>query len=180
MTLFRAFAASAPRGRRRPWLTGFARDRDGATAVEVALLALPFFFILFSIIETALMFMGALTLDQAVDRIGRQVRTGQLDKDDMTKEKFKTLLCGRTSFLLKCDKLKFDLRAYNAFSDISTATPSSANYSSFTWERGGPGQIMALRVYYEWPIMTNILQAALSGKPTILLAGVTAFRTEVY
>lgn len=158
-------------------MQAFARSRRGATAVEFALLAIPFFIVIFSIVEIALLFMAGLVLDQAVDTVGRQVRTGQLDQDDMTEEKFRKLVCDQVSILLSCDKLNLDLRAYSQYGDIDPTPPANGDYSSFRWERGGPGRIMALRVYYQWPVIAPILTA---NAKSFQLAGVAAFRTENY
>lgn len=158
----------------------FARSTSGATAVEFALLAIPFFVLFFSIIEIALLFMGGLVLDQAVDRIGRQVRTGQLDSTDMTEETFRKLVCDQVSMLLKCSDLKLDLRAYTKYADIDPKPPANGDYSAFRWERGGPGKIMALRVYYQWPAITDMMRAKAGTGSSFQLAGVAAFRTENY
>lgn len=164
----------------RGWLRRFGRDRQGSTAVEFGLLALPFLFIVFATLEIALLFMGELSLDSAVDRVGREVRTGQLDTDDMTADKFRKRICDNMTGLLDCAKLKIDLRAYSAYGDIDPAAPANGDYSSFKFERGGPGKIMALRVYYAWPVFTDIMRSSLSGKSGFLLASVAAFRTENY
>ncbi|MBC8129296.1 MAG: pilus assembly protein, partial [Rhizobiaceae bacterium] len=65
--------ALAPFGR-------FRRDRKGVAAVEFAILAIPFFVTVFAIVETSLVFLAELTLDQSVDRVARKVRTGELER----------------------------------------------------------------------------------------------------
>ncbi|WP_062018210.1 TadE/TadG family type IV pilus assembly protein [Aureimonas sp. AU4] len=158
----------------------FRKSDSGATAVEFALLAIPFFILVFSIIEIALLFTAGLVLDQAVDRIGREVRTGQLDQTDMTEAKFRKLVCDEVSVLLDCSELKLDLRAYTTYGDIDPNPPASGDYSSFRWDRGGPGKIMALRVYYRWPVITNLMASSMEDISSFQLAGVAAFKTENY
>ena len=58
----------------------FNKDREGTTAVEFAILAFPFFLLLFGIIECSLLFFAGQMLESAVDDVGRKIRTGQLDQ----------------------------------------------------------------------------------------------------
>ena len=44
----------------------FARQQDGAAAVEFALVAVPFLALMFAILETALVFFAGQTLEAAV------------------------------------------------------------------------------------------------------------------
>ncbi|WP_182086080.1 TadE/TadG family type IV pilus assembly protein [Aureimonas sp. ME7] len=155
----------------------FARDREGATAVEFALLALPFFLIVFATLEIAMLFMAELSLDSAVDRVGREVRTGQLDTTDMTQEKFRKHLCEQMTSLIDCAKLKIDLRSYPTYGDIDPAPPAD---NAIVYQRGGPGEIMALRVYYVWPLLTDLMRAAISGGTGFRLTSIAAFRSEYY
>ena len=54
----------------------FAGDRRGAAAVEFALIALPFFMLLFGKLELGLLFMASTTIESAADTSGRRIRTG--------------------------------------------------------------------------------------------------------
>jgi Flp pilus assembly protein TadG len=56
----------------------FARDRKGATAVEFAFVAAPFFLLVFAILEIALIFFASAIIEEAVADAARDIRTGEL------------------------------------------------------------------------------------------------------
>ena len=64
-------AADRPCRKRRGW----RRDQRGATAVEFALVALPFIFILFSITEVCVANAVSASLDNATNLAARQIMT---------------------------------------------------------------------------------------------------------
>ncbi|KAF0113370.1 MAG: TadE family protein [Hyphomonadaceae bacterium] len=53
------------------------RKNRGSTAVEFALIATPFVFMIFALIETMLVFFTQTTLEAAVAEESRKIRTGQ-------------------------------------------------------------------------------------------------------
>ena len=58
-------------------LRRFRSNRRGSVAVEFSLIALPFFALLFAIIETALVFFASQVLETAVQDSSRLILTGQ-------------------------------------------------------------------------------------------------------
>lgn len=70
-SLIKRLMSPLVRGRR------FARDEDGAVAVEFGLLALPFFTLIYAILETALVFFAGQVFDSALQDASRKIRTGQ-------------------------------------------------------------------------------------------------------
>lgn len=72
----------------------FHTEEDGATAVEFAIIAFPFFLLIFAIIETSLFFFANQYFETAVDETKRLFRTGQLD-GSTTNEQFREELCDR-------------------------------------------------------------------------------------
>ena len=77
---------SRARGRRgmRLRLRAFRRDQDGAAAVEFGLVAVPFFALLFAILETALVFWTTQVLETAVADAARTIYTGQFQAANRT------------------------------------------------------------------------------------------------
>ena len=69
-----------PKARSRR-IRSFGKDRDGATVVEFALLAMPFTLLVFSVIESCISFAVGETMQNVVDDLARQVRTGQMFQD---------------------------------------------------------------------------------------------------
>lgn len=165
--------------------TRFARDRRGVTAIEFAMLALPFFALILAIFETSLIFLGELTLDNAVDRVARQVRTGEISKAKMSEQDFSKAICGRVEFLMDCSKLKIDLANYSDFAAIPAGAPiknGDIDSSAFGYAPPASETIASLRVYYKWPVTTDIMRKYLSDMAdgSHLLVGMAAFKTEPF
>ena len=160
-------------------------NRKGSVAIEFAFLALPFFLTIFAIIETSIVFLAELTLDQSVDRVARSVRTGELQKQKMSAEDFRKDICKGVDFLLDCNKLQVDIKVYPSFAALNQAPPiknGDIDPSGFGYQLGGPEAINALRVYYKLPVHTDLMRAYLSNMAdgSHLLFSMAAFRTEPY
>ena len=160
-------------------------NRDGVAAIEFACLATPFFFIVFALLETAMVFVADITLEQAVAKAGRNVRTGQVATSNLSEADFRQMLCNEINLLLSCDEIKIDLRSYPSFSAIPTQAPINGGAlvtSDFRYEQGKAGEIMALRAFYEWPLFTDIMHSILSdidgGKH--LVASTAIFQAEPF
>lgn len=184
------------------------RSRDGAAAIEFAILAIPYFMIIFATLETFVAFWGEQVVANAVATISRDLRTGQitfnLDRDtDMTEEEFRAEFCDRISVLMKCSatealspaQLYLDVRSFSNFSNIPTSIPrvSSDKFadidpSSMQFNPGGPGTINMVRAYYRWKVVTDLLRPYLTtirpsdgSMPTdFLIIETTAFMNEEY
>lgn len=174
--------------RLRPrFMRRFARARDGATAVEFALVGLPFFLLTFAILEIGLIFVLSAVLDTAVLGAGRLVRTGQAEAGSITAEKFKTELCSRMSvFAGDCiNRASVDVREVVQFRTPLVPDPTETGAfddSQLTYQLGQPGSLMLVRVWYRQPIVTPLLAQAVSRMKddTALLISTTSFRNEPY
>lgn len=162
----------------------FAGDAEGVAAVEFALLALPFFMIVFVIFQAATIFFLHMSLTYESQRMARLVRTGQALQDNLSAGQFRTALCGPIAYIVDCSDLKIDLRSYGSFDQIPKTLPIAngvLDTSGFGYEPGMGGRIMALRVYYEWPLI-GLTQEAMStlanGKQLIAVTNV--FKTEPF
>jgi Flp pilus assembly protein TadG len=171
-----------PLRRARRLLARFARARDGATAVEYALVAGPFLLLVFAIIELALVSLVSVTLENAVSDAGRKIRTGELQTTGGTAATFKTSMCSEMSWIgSACSgALTIDVRTFSGFSNSSTAA-SGAKPTTPCWDPGGPGSIVLVRAYYAWPLITPLLQTGLqtSSKKRVITAAAT-FSNEPY
>ena len=162
------------------------QPRKGATAVEFALVALPFFALLLGIFEVALILTVSALLETAVSNSGRLVRTGQISKN-ASAEDFKKELCARmTVFEGAClSRIQIDLQPVASFSNPGITDPISDGQfdtSKLKFEVGDPRSFMLMRVWYRQPIVTPFLGHAmtrLSNGDTLLHAA-TAFRNEPF
>jgi Flp pilus assembly protein TadG len=171
---------------RQATIRRFRRDKRGATAVEFGLIALPFFALMFAIIETGLTFFATQTIEDAVARGARLIRTGQVQSADMSDVDFKTAICEEMSLLFNCqEKLRVDVRTYTHFDTIDLANPVDEDgnlIEEFEYDTGDGGELVVVRAFYEWPVFTNLLGLGLAtlanGKH--LIAATTAFRNEPF
>ncbi|MDA4847948.1 TadE/TadG family type IV pilus assembly protein [Hoeflea poritis] len=185
---------------KRSWFR-LKRDENGGAAIEFALLAIPFFLLIFAIIETCIAFAAEQTLNYAVDKLGRELRTGQLtfatgESTDITEEEFRTRLCSEVSIMFTCgtdvdDRLYVDLQNYGDFASIPTDVPIVAGKlddTGFDFDPGGASTINVLRAYYTWrvtvdlfrPYIANITADSESQANYYLIVATTAYRNEAY
>lgn len=162
----------------RPLRRGLLRNRDGAAAVEFAMMALPFFFMLFAILEVALIFTLDALLETATLDVGRLVRTGQAQA--MSPAQFKARMCSRMSvFSSGCAAgAKVEVRVVTDFS-TPQQDPVAAGLEPGI-DFGQPGSLMLVRVWYEHPLQTGFLARSMSRTSTgkAVLTSATAFKNE--
>jgi Flp pilus assembly protein TadG len=166
----------------------FARRKDGIAAVEFGIVAAPFLALMFAIMETAIVFFASQTLETAVADSARLIMTGQAQQASppLTQATFKSAVCAKILGLFDCaNGIKIDVKTYNSFSAISTAKPFDANgnlLNNFGYTPGAPGDIVVVRLMYEWPIYVSLLGfnlADMSGGKRLIIA-TAAFRNEPY
>ncbi|MBA4803552.1 MAG: pilus assembly protein [Brevundimonas sp.] len=160
------------------------RADDGATAVEFGMVALPFVFMIFAIMELALVFVTDSILENATIETGRLIRTGQASAQNMTPEQFKTALCSRMSiFSGDCaSRASVDVRVIPQF-DVDPPDPMAGGVfdeSKLTYANGNPGDLILVRIWYRQPLLTPFLSQSLSrlNDGTTRLMSTTAFRNE--
>ncbi|MBP0615636.1 TadE/TadG family type IV pilus assembly protein [Jiella mangrovi] len=163
----------------------FIRNRDGAVAIEFAMLALPFFLLMTVLIETATIFVAELVMDRAVAKIGREVRTGQITSADLTQAEFEQKLCDEVDFMFDCSKLEVDLKSYSSFGLVPTSVPikdGDLDSSGFSFTKPSGETIAALKAYYKWPLYLDVLRELATGMNdhSFVIVGSAAFMTEPY
>ncbi|WP_339931044.1 TadE/TadG family type IV pilus assembly protein [uncultured Brevundimonas sp.] len=180
----RPTAPSRPGRRRR---TGFWRARDGSTAVEFAMVALPFFFMMFAILELGLVFVIDSVLENATAETSRLIRTGRAENSGMTAEQFKTSLCGRMSiFQADCNaRATVDVRVIPNFSTPNPPDPmasGSFQTSDLGYDDGTAGSTMLIRVWYKQPLVTPFMNEGLSRLKdgSAYLTSTAVFRNEPF
>jgi Flp pilus assembly protein TadG len=165
----------------------FTRHQDGAAAVEFGLIALPFLALTFAILETALVFFAGQTLESAASEGGRLIMTGQAQTAGYSKDQFKTQVCGfLAGGLFDCTNgVYVDVKTFTDFSSVNTSpTVTNGNFDTtkMNYTPGGPGCIVAVSLYYQWPIYVSLLGDNLSNLNggNRLLEATSVFRNEPY
>lgn len=168
--------------RRRP-LGVIWRDVRGATAVEFALIAAPFFFLLFSLIEVASILFISMQLESAVFKTARMVRTGQAQNMDFEYRDFRDEVCEHL-IIGSCDKLIVNVGPRASFGDIDTSSPINDNGwvpgSEWNYDAGSPGEVMFVRVHYRWDLIMPSLNSGLANMSNNrrLITATSVFRNE--
>ena len=167
-------------------LRRFRRDRSGATALEFAIVAPVFLVLLFAILETALMFFANQVLETVTQEAARMILTGQAQNANYTQQNFKTYVCNQIPALFNCNDISIDVESYPAFSSLNLTSPidgnGNFNSSNLQYNPGGPGDIVVVRLFYQWPLFVTRLgwnPSNLSGNKR-LLVGTAAFKNEPY
>ena len=137
----------------------FARNRQGATAVEFGFVAIPFLGILFATFDTGLGFFVERNLDAVAQNAARQIRTGAVQSNGVVKvsDFVSKYICPATGSLLSsftdCSKLIIDVRTSttltgnNLSNDFYKATANSPNQFCL----GAPHTVTIVRIAYPMP-----------------------------
>jgi Flp pilus assembly protein TadG len=166
----------------------FARHQRGAVAVEFGLILLPFLALMFGIMETALVFFADQTLETAVADSARLIMTGQAQTQNLTAATFKNAVCARIYGLFDCSNgVYVNVQTYSSFGSITYTPPLDSNNnlvsSNFVYQPGGPGDIVVVQLFYQWPIYVSLMNLSslsnMSGHNRLLVA-TAAFRNEPY
>ena len=163
------------------------REQSGAAAVEFAMVAAPFLAMVFAIMETAIVFFAGQALETAAADSARLIMTGQAQTQGMDQVKFKEAVCAKIYALFDCTAgLYVDVKNYASFAAVDVAKPIDNNgnvqTANFTYQPGGPGDIVVVRLMYQWPVYVSLLGLNLSdttGSKRLLMSTV-AFRNEPY
>ena len=195
--------------RLRSALKKYGRSDDGVTAIEFALVGGPFLFVLFALFELGFMLFAEYSLAQNVETAGRLIRTGQIQNSQNghqpTAAYFKTQICKNMTAMLDCtNKLYIDVRKFNDFSSISGSLPSpykpgtnelsNSITNNTKFQPGAAGDIVSIRVYYDWQLfipglgaligtvkgLGNVSPAGSSSKNSRLLTAAATFRNEPF
>ncbi len=175
----------APRLQAR--LERWVKDRNGVAAVEFALIAAPFFFLIFGLLEICVLFIMSAILEHGISEASRQIRTGQLQDSGLGQAAFKTAICSELFDLMACDsKLRLDVKTFASFANSQDPGVLDGNGdlddSDFEFSPGGANDIVVVRVFYEWNLLTPILSAPLANMSGSrrLLQSTVAFRNEPF
>lgn len=173
------------RSRTAALLHRFTNRTDGAAAIEMGIVAIPLFALLFATIEMAMIYVGTASLDSGLLAASRQIRTGQAQNASMSAQQFRDLVCGRITPLLTCDdRLVIDVRRFSSFGGIVVPPPLDQNgefAGGNEFQIGGSGDIVIARAYYAWPLVspTSFVFSTMTGD-SFMLSAATAFRNEPF
>lgn len=156
-----------PRAHRKPArrFGQFVKNREGAAAVEFALVAIPLFWMIFGMLEFGAMSLVQTTLDSALAQTGRQIRTGEAQQSGLTKAELEARICGNINQImsLECEgNLFLDVDRYDSFANVGNGTPvkdGGIDQGQLGYTPGGANEVILVRAYYQWHIFTPLFGA---------------------
>jgi Flp pilus assembly protein TadG len=181
-------------------LRRFRRSRRASAAVEFALVAPIFFGLLFAIIETAIIFFASQVLETITQDSARLIETGQAQSGQIngvacaaapcTQGEFQTYVCSQIPALLfgTCPPgprgIFIDVENYPAFTNLTINNQIVAGTftNNMQYNTGGPGDIVVVRLFYQWPLFVTGLGyniSNLTGSQRLLVA-TSVFKNEPY
>jgi hypothetical protein len=135
--------------------------------------------------ESAMVFFASQVLETVTQDSARMIMTGQEQTNAKTQADFKSDLCKKVNALFDClNGITVDVESFPQFSTVTLPDPIDAN-GNYTppskYLPGGPGDIVVVRAFYQWPIFVTGLGFNLSdvnGKR--ILTATAAFQNEPY
>lgn len=172
---------------RKRWFRSFRRSESGAVAIEFGIVSIPFFLLLFAIIEVAMYFFIGQMLDNATGKASRLIRTGQAQSTSMDANGFKTAICDQIAVLSSCSSdLTVDVQVYSSFGAGSAPTDpvddKTGQMKPTVFNAGGSGDIIVVRAYYKWPVFFNVIppSGTALADGSRLIGSIFAFRNEPF
>lgn len=172
----------------------FAGDERGVTAIEFGILALPFFTIIFAILETTMVFFAGQVLDSAVEDASRMIKTGRAQAAGYSMTNFRSLMCGYTfgMFGTECAEVRIRVQPITNFTSASTSNSVqtcdyvedlTCNWSmAQDFDAGDGRDIIQVFAYYRWPLLVNLPYFNLKNQPDNyrLIGSSRVFRNEPF
>lgn len=183
---------------------GIVGDEKGAVAVEFGLLAIPFFTMIFAIIETSMAFFAQQVLESALQDATRFIRTGQSQAGALAWDQaaFRAEVCDNSFGMLDCagtnaDRLRvrvkpvttFDAAADENISPVSSectadvTDPAKCNWAfAESYDDGKGSDVIIAQAFYKWPTLVNLpfLNLANQAGGNRLLSAVRVFKNEPF
>ncbi len=157
-------------------------------AVEFAMVGVPFFALLFGILETALVLWTTQVLETAVADAARTIYTGQFQGEYTTGNigsEFKKEVCSRVNAIFECtvDTATVHVDVRVATASIPPPVKNGAiDPDAFGYQDTKANDVVLVRVAVEYPVFASLLnpgQANLTNGKRLLMGSAT-FRNEPF
>jgi Flp pilus assembly protein TadG len=164
-----------------------ARETRANTTVEFALVLGPLMALILASLQVPLIFFESQALQSAAINAGRQIMTGTAQQGSMTQSQFQQAVCSQLNALMPCSSLMVDVESASNFGAIPTSTPTltyknGAVNNNWSYNPGGPDDVVIVRVMYNWPVFGAGLLPGIANQPNgqRLLVGTSIFKNEPY
>lgn len=155
------------------------------TMVEFGLIALPFFTLLFFILEMGMSLFAGQLLENATIDAARLIRTGQAQQSGFDSSAFKQQVLDRLYGIpFSADRLSIDVEKIDDFTQFrgDPLVQDGELQDNFTYDHGEAGDIIIVRVIYRWPLVTSFMRLDYSdlNSGDRLLVSTSIFRNEPF
>lgn len=160
----------------------------GATAVEFALLALPFFALVVGTIQLGIIFLANQTLDEAIDVAAREIQTGEVTLTGKTTADFRLAVCDRVVLISDCvNQMQLSVRSYPDLDAVQDAQTNGELYTptgrpvidNTSFFPGDGGEIIVVSASVFIPVVAGNLLPGVSGNG-LQLSTSLAFQNEAF
>ncbi|USI72212.1 TadE/TadG family type IV pilus assembly protein [Sphingomonas morindae] len=177
----------------------FGRAEGGSALLEFAFVAPALIALILAVLELALVFFAQQALETGVEAAARTLVTGSAQAADISgaaagmskaqlQERFRQQACAALPSFLSCANLMVDVQSASSFSQISTGAPTisydanGAVTNNWSYDTGGAGSIVMLRLMYIWPVPLGPLGLNFSnaGDGKRLLIATSVAKSEAY
>jgi Flp pilus assembly protein TadG len=185
---------------------GFLADRKGTTAIEFAMISVPFLGLIGAIFETGTIYFRTAQIQMATETASRAVLTHStavgltykqfVDQNICTWQASGTVKPGTLSTMFDCAKILVDVRSPVSWGSADTGNNffNSPNPGTSVINMPAPGQIAIVRIVYPMTVISGMLggsvfsgsnygqiragQVQYNSAWTTMLMGIAAFRVE--
>jgi Flp pilus assembly protein TadG len=177
-------------------LGALRRDDRGFTAVEFAIVAMPFIMLLFGILSVCLYFFTTFTMENAVWQASRAIRTGQFQQSQGTyagivtladrQNAFKQALCAKAPAFIDCSKAAVIVQSNTSFGGIvepkCTQNGTLINPATAAFNAGSASSVVLVTVCYAWTFGGHLpfIRLGNLSNGALLIQASVAFRTEPF
>lgn len=165
-------------------LRRFVRERRASSGVEFAFVATPFIGLALGIVQTGLIFLAGQSLETAAAVAGRLILTGQAQTQGWTAAQFKQQVCNQITAIFDCSNgVYVDVETYSSFAAVNLGLPinnGAFDSSGLGYNPGGPGAVVVVRLYYQYPVYFSVLNLSNLTGGLNLLAATAVFQNEPY
>lgn len=156
------------------WFRRFKSAKNGATAVEFAMVAPVFLIMVSGIVEYSLYYFKTSHLKHVLYEASRNIQTGEVQDADDPQAFFQSEYCKDVAFLASCSSISFDVRAFDSLGDITypdAVFDADGKPTNFVFQPGNSEQVTVMRVSTPYrfitPMIADIFQP--DGAPAIIV-----------
>lgn len=166
---------------------GWFKGKEGTTAIEFSLVAIPFMMMTIGIIEIALAYTASSLFQGATEASSRLIRTGQIQQGGGDPETvFRTALCQHAVVLVDCNAIQIEVihlpgDSFSEAGDYAAQFDDDGNLVSRGFDAGGVSDVIMIRAAYRYEFLTPWLGQILGGtRGSWLLMTTIVLETEPY